>query len=288
MILLHGFSRWIGSPSAEAEARPRLVAKATVLAFLILAACREPAVPDVPLMRIAAHDYGYDMPARVPAGLVHLRLVNRGPDIHEAMVVHFTSAGSAAQYVDSVRAHVDFPAFAEDLGGAGLAAAGDSTDVYLQLEPGHYAIVCWKGDHLSRGMARGFVVEADSSAPVTLPHADLSILMSEYGYQLSGPITAGRHVIRVENRGSQPHEADIIRLAAGQTPRDYIAWLDGGEQGQPPAEVAGGTGDFWPGHTVWMAVNLPPGRYFIICQVPDAGDGKPHYDHGMTREFEVK
>lgn len=242
-------------------------------------------------MRIAAHDYGYDMPARMPAGLVHLRLVNQGPDIHEAMVIRFSGAGSAAGYVDSVRANVDFPAFAEDMGGAGLAATGDSTEVYMQLAPGHYAIVCWKGDHLSRGMARDFVVEADSAGTGAdirrAPDADLTILMTEYGYQLSGPVSAGRHLIRVENRGSQPHEADLVRLAPGKTPSDYIAWLDAGEPGPPPAEVAGGVGDFIAGRTVWMAVTLTPGRYFIICQVPDAGDGKPHYDHGMIREFEV-
>ena len=70
-------------------------------------------------------------------------------------------------------------------------------------------------------------------------------------------------------------------------PRDYIEWLDGGEQGQPPAEVAGGAGDFVAGRTVWMDVSLPPGHYFIICQVPDAGDGSRTTSTGMIREFEV-
>jgi uncharacterized cupredoxin-like copper-binding protein len=268
--------------------------KATQILVLAIAACRRQTEPDLPLMRIVSHDYGYEMPARMPAGLVHVRLVNQGPDIHEAMVIRFTGAGSAAGYVDSVRADVDFPAFGEDMGGAGLAAPGDSTDVYLHLAPGRYAIVCWKGDHLSRGMARDFVVVADSTTagagrgPAPDPHADLSIIMTEYSYQLSGPVSAGRHLIRVENRGAQPHEADLIRLGPGKTPHDYIAWLDGGEQGLPPAEVAGGVGDFVAGRTVWMDVTLPPGHYFIICQVPDAGDGKPHYDHGMIREFEVR
>ncbi len=284
-----GFSRGIGSPSAEAEAR-HIVAKATLIPSLclLLATCRGHAGPDAPLMRITAHDYGYDMPARFPAGLIHLRLVNQGPDIHEAMVIHFNAAGSAAGYVDSVRADVDFPAFAEDLGGAALTAAGDSSDSYMRLVPGHYAIVCWKGDHLSRGMARDFVVGADSTGSEALPRADLTILMTEYGYQLSGPMVAGRRLIKVENRGIQAHEADIIRLSPGKTSRDYVEWLDAGEPGQPPAEMAGGAGDFVPGRTVWMEVNLSPGRYVIICQVPDAGDRKPHYAHGMVMEFEVQ
>jgi len=112
--------------------------------------------------------------------------------------------------------------------------------------------------------------------------------MTEYSYQLSGPVSAGRHLIQVENRGSQPHESDIVRLAPGKTARGYIAWLAGGEHGLPPSDVAGGVGDFIAGRTVWMAVTLPPGRYLIICGVPDARDGKPHYQLGMVREFEVR
>ncbi|MEP7325141.1 MAG: hypothetical protein ABI836_04260 [Gemmatimonadota bacterium] len=158
----------------------------------------------------------------------------------------------------------------------------------MRLAPGHYAIVCWKGDHLSRGMARDFVVEADSTGSEALPRADLTILMTEYGYQFSGPVSAGRYLIAVENHGAQPHEADIVRLGPGKTARDYIAWLDAGEPGLPPAEVAGGAGDFIAGRTVWMSVTLVPGHYLIICQVPDAADGRPHYQRGMVREFEVR
>jgi hypothetical protein len=120
------------------------------------------------------------------------------------------------------------------------------------------------------------------------PHADLSIIMTEYSYQLSGPVSAGRHLIRVENRGAQPHEADLIRLGPGKTPHDYIAWLDGGEQGLPPAEVAGGVGDFVAGRTVVDGRHPAARPLFHYLPVPDAGDGKPHYDHGMIREFEVR
>jgi uncharacterized cupredoxin-like copper-binding protein len=228
------------------------------------------------------------MPSRIPAGLVHLRLVNQGPDIHEGDVILFNQAGSAAGYVDSVRADVDFPAFALDMGGTGLTPPGDSTDVYLQLEPGRYAVVCWKGDHLRRGMAHDFVVTPDSSVTPAPPHEDLTILLTEYGYQLSGPMRAGRHLIKVENRGSQPHEADIFRPHPGKTVGDYIAWLAAGENGLPPADAVGGVGDFISGRTVWQAVTLTPGHYFLICQVPDPVRMKPHYALGMVREFEVR
>ena len=47
----------------------------------------------------------------------------------------------------------DFPSNAENVGGAALTLPHDSSGVWLRLVPGHYAVRCWKGDHLSRGMA---------------------------------------------------------------------------------------------------------------------------------------
>jgi len=35
-------------------------------------------------------------------------------------------------------------------------------------------------------------------------------------------------------------------------------------------------------------VDLKPGRYALICFLPDASDGKPHFEHGMVREIELE
>jgi hypothetical protein len=84
------------------------------------------------------------------------------------------------------------------------------------------------------------------------------------------------------------HEADIVRLSDGVTAEQYIAWLDGGEVGTPPARVVTGAGSFVKGRVVWMSAELPPGRYLLICQEPEPKSGKPHYELGMVWEFEVK
>jgi uncharacterized cupredoxin-like copper-binding protein len=41
------------------------------------------------------------------------------------------------------------------------------------------------------------------------------------------------------------------------------------------------------GRTGTFTTTLTPGRYAIVCFVPDAKDGKPHEMHGMVREFTV-
>jgi hypothetical protein len=156
--------------------------------------------PEPPLVRITARDFIYDAPDTIPAGLLHFRRVNQGADIHEAMFVRLTSsAGSASAYADSARADVDFPAFALDMGGPGLTNSRDSNDVWIELEPGRYAMVCWKGDHLDRGMARDFVV-VPGGAKTTRVAEDLSIITTEYGYRLSGPVAPGHRIIKVENQ----------------------------------------------------------------------------------------
>ncbi|MEO8295484.1 MAG: hypothetical protein ABI613_08225 [Gemmatimonadota bacterium] len=259
-----------------------------VLCALLLPGCRRPDASLVPLIRLTSRDYAFSAPSEIPAGVVHLRLVNEGPDIHEAMIVRFDGPGSAATYVDAVRGGDDFPAFAIDLGGAGLASAGDSTDIYLKLEPGRYAVVCWKGDHLQRGMAHDLVVREAVPSIARAPREDVTIIMREYGFEMPATIAPGPHIIKVTNRGAQPHEMDIVQLRPGKTMRDYTDWLDHDEEGPPPLKVIGGTGDFWSGREVWIPVMLPAGKFFLLCQVPDAGNGKPHYQLGMTREFEVK
>ena len=43
-----------------------------------------------------------------------------------------------------------------------------------------------------------------------------------------------------------------------------------------------------PGKTVVIEQNFPPGRYGFICFTRDKKDGKPHFLHGMQKEFVIK
>lgn len=258
-----------------------------LLPAVALAACRAtPAPPTV--VTLVAHEYGYEMPVSVPAGLVQFTLRNEGRDVHEGLIVHFTDpGGSAAAYVDSVRADVDFPAFATDIGGAGLTLSGDSTTVWIELTPGRYRVVCWKGDHLRRGMAHDLVVTAATGAASKPPPASAEISLRDFTFLPSTALRPGRQVLHVRNDGNEPHEADIFRLSDSTSVGHYLAWLKGGEVGLPPVDPVGGLGDLAPGRELWLLIDLPPGRYFLLCQVPASGDGHPHYEHGMVLEFTV-
>jgi uncharacterized cupredoxin-like copper-binding protein len=248
-----------------------------------------PSSSDRPLfLRIVANDSGYVMPARVPAGITDIHLVNLGTTTHEGVFTHFlTPDGNAAAYAESVRAGIDVPAFAEDVGGPGLAVPGDSTTIWMDLTPGHYAVVCWYEAHVKHGMIRDFDV-VPSQSHASPPSTDLSVRMVDYSYQMDGTWSAGSHLVRIENMGTEAHEFDPYRLEPGKRPADFFYWIEHERTGPPPAIALGGSGTFVPGRRIWLPLRLTPGRYFAFCQMPAKVGGKSHYQMGMVKEFEVK
>jgi hypothetical protein len=247
-----------------------------------------PSSPRPPLVRIIATDSGFVMPSRIESGITEVRLVNEGHTTHEGVFAHFlTPDGTGAALADSVRAGIDIPVFEEDSGGPGLALPGDSTTVWMDLAPGHYAVTCWYKSHLTHGGFRDFdVVPARSIARA--PQTDLTVRMQDYSYQFDGNWSAGSHLVLVENAGTETHEFDPYRLEPGKRPADFFHWIESGRPGPSPAVALGGSGTFQPGRQIWLPLRLTPGRYFAFCQMPAKHGGQPHYRMGMVREFEVK
>src|SRR5258706_126114 len=153
------------------------------------------------------------MPLHVPAGLVRVTLRNAGHDLHEATVARFTNdQGTAALYRDSIRANVDFPSFAEDVGGARLTMPGDSGTVWLRLTPGHYVVACWKGDHLSRGMVQDLFVdppEPSRAVPPAMPVGGVGDLLPGAEAWMRVRLEPGRYALLCQvpstSHGGRPH-----------------------------------------------------------------------------------
>src|SRR5207253_6376725 len=103
-----------------------------------------------------------------------------------------------------------------------------------------YVFVCWIPSldgvpHVMKGMLRPLLVTPGAAAPAAAePATDVTIKLTDYDFQLSQPLTAGKHVVRVENTGAQAHEIVIAALSAGKTLQDFIAWEAGGEKGPLP------------------------------------------------------
>ncbi|HEV2669702.1 MAG TPA: hypothetical protein VGU74_01305, partial [Gemmatimonadales bacterium] len=176
-------------------------------------------------------------------------------------------------------------------GGAGEVVPGDTSVITTNLTPGNYVIACFIPSpdgkwHVQKGMHRRLVVAAaaGATAPAAAgPKSDLTVTLSDYAFNISAPVTAGTHTIRVENSGPQVHELAVERLAPGKTLADWQRWAQGGMKGQPVSIPVGGFTGPDKGKVGWVTLTFTPGTYLFLCYVPDAKDGAPHLVHGMVQ-----
>lgn len=242
---------------------------------------------------IVATDYAFQAPDSIRAGVVDLHLVDHGKAPHQAWLVRLEDGKTLK---DALRALSKgrMPPWMVNVGGPNaVMPGGGEADATLLLAPGSYGIICLvpnaKGvPHVFLGMSRALRVTGPAAgASAALPAADDTIGLTNYAFLVSHPLGAGRHRLLFVDRADQPHEAVFVRLAPGKSPEDFAAWTDT-QQGPPPGAMVGGITGLSPGREAEAEVDLTPGRYGLICFLPDRKDGKPHFMHGMITEFTVR
>ncbi|MGD2121958.1 MAG: hypothetical protein PVJ76_09440 [Gemmatimonadota bacterium] len=252
--------------------------------------------PGIQEVLVRARDYEFDAPDVVYSGPTHLRLVNEGPDFHHVWLVRLLDGKTVSDLKDFLSTgEPALPAWAVDAGGPNTPGhPGEETSAYLDLKPGDYAIMCVipaAADgmpHFAHGMVRALTVEARAETSAPMPETDLRIVLDDYNFALSRMITPGRHTIRVENRAAQAHEIVVVKLGEGMTAQDFIQWVGTiPREGAGPGEIVGGVTGLAQGEVNIVTLDFEPGRYALVCFVPDAGDGMPHFMHGMVQEFTV-
>jgi uncharacterized cupredoxin-like copper-binding protein len=86
---------------------------------------------------------------------------------------------------------------------------------------------------------------------------------------------SGRVTFAVRNVGTVPHELVVLK-----TPKSAGSLLNGARADE--AGNVGETGDLAPGKTKTFAVNLKPGHYALVCNLPG------HYRAGQHIDFNVQ
>jgi len=244
------------------------------------------------VVTITATDYHFDAPAEIPAGLTTFRLVNQGHEAHHALLIRLADGKTAADLGAAMKQHDGpLPTWAVVAGGPNAPAPGASTEATIALTPGAYVMLCVipsadHAPHFSKGMVAPLTVTPATTVAAIEPTNDLTLKLTDYAFDVSAPITAGTHTFRVDNSGSQAHEAVLVRLAPGKSALDLAAWFDN-EQGPPPGEPIGGITPISVGQHAYFTKDFTAGRYAWICFWPDAKDGKPHLAHGMIKEFTI-
>jgi hypothetical protein len=272
----------------------------TVATLFTLAGCQSSktthdtpaaAAPTINLITVTASDFHFDAPAETPAGPTTIRLVNNGPSIHHVQLLKLEDGKTPDDFIAALKAGGPEPRWAVPAGGPNPPEVGSSTSTTVMLDAGNYAIVCFVPSadgvpHLMKGMVRPLKVTAATGPAAAEPSADLVVKLVDFDFELSGPLTAGHHVIRVENGGAQPHEIALVQLKPGKQPMDFAEWGEK-QQGPAPGALFGGVSGIMPGAHAFATVDLPPGDYALLCFVPDMKDGKPHFVHGMAKKITV-
>ena len=112
---------------------------------------------------------------------------------------------------------------------------------------------------------------------------------TEFAFKGPDLLPAGSVSLTMDNQGKQMHELALGELLDGKTMSDVHALLKKGLPKKPPKwfREVGGTGA-QPGETGTMDAELTPGRYVMICFVPDTDSKKPHVMLGMMKEVTVE
>ncbi|MDX1477137.1 MAG: hypothetical protein R3301_05495 [Saprospiraceae bacterium] len=187
------------------------------------------------------------------------------------------------------------------LGGPGMISPGKTAEATMYLEPGTYLVECYiktTGVFHSynpspefNGMVHQIEVLEQASEGVE-PEPTVQInLSSDQGIQWSGDIPPGAHTIAVKYLDQKlyenflGHDVHLFRVHDTTDLRGVAAWMDwsqpAGLETPTPAEFLGGIHEMPAGQTGYFHVQLDPGRYAFIAEVPKADS------IGMLKTFEV-
>jgi mannose-6-phosphate isomerase-like protein (cupin superfamily)/DNA-binding beta-propeller fold protein YncE len=242
---------------------------------------------------IKATDFSFEAPEKIEGGLVTVTMENEGAELHHLQLARLRD-GVTFDQVHKVLAEGPEETLFELLewvGGPSLVSPGGQSRVVLNIPEGQYLLLCFVASpdgvpHFAKGMTVPLTVTA-SSADVSEPKADVSVILTDFAFTMPAQIKAGKQTWRVTNKGAQPHEIPIARLMPGKTPQDALRFLQAPE-GVPPFEYMGGLQAIDSGRTGWAGLDLPPGEYIALCFVPDPASGKAHIELGMIGMFTVK
>lgn len=181
-----------------------------------------------------------------------------------------------------------FPAWISDVvytGGIGLISAGETAETTIKLEPGVYLFECYVKTggqfHNVMGMAKEVIVTNEQSE-AQQPEADTRIVLSgARGIEVEGEVTAGPQLVEVYFEDQKAHEnmlghdLNLARIADTTNMKDLEMWMDwvqpkGLETSTVPVTFLGGIQDMPAGNTAYVKLDLRPGKYAWISEVPNA------------------
>lgn len=262
---------------------------------LLLYGCIQPIAPAaltaIPEITITAHDYSFDAPTEIAAGLVRVKLEAQGVEPHHVQFARLNDGVTFEQFTAALQKGENeaFPLITFP-GGVATIEPGDNATAILELMPGNYVLLCFVPSadgvpHLAKGMIMPVTI-VESMAERSVPEVQATVKLIDFSFVLPTEIKAGKQIWQVINEGPQLHEINLLRLADGATMTDVADWLAAPE-GAPPFRNVGGFNGLDANQVGYMELDLTAGNYVAICHIPDPASGKSHQALGMVMPFSV-
>lgn len=237
--------------------------------------------------------YAFEIDAEIPAGPTQFNLRNDGDQPHHVQIFRLNDDATMDDFGESLAsgdmgALLAIGAF---VGGTGTADPGSesSADALIDLGEGNYVLLCFVEDangvpHLALGMVQPFTAVPATSAVASMPEADVTVNLVDFGFGDDPTALPSSGVVEVVNDSdSQPHEMGVLRLSDGASVSDAAAFFGGEPTGPPPFASVGGMQALMPKGSQFLVLeDLAPGDYALVCLIPDPTDGVPHIAKGMA------
>lgn len=270
------------------------------------------------LVEVKTTGMNFILPEEIPSGWTSFRYSNVSPITHFMLIDKLPVIegdqktiedlkevqeifGDALEYINKGKPEKGFaefgrlPGWYSELvfsGGVGLVSPGETAQTTVYVKPGTYVIECYvKTGKIFHPMAKQVVVNESSSfeePPVATSQISVS---SEAGIEMKEVPKAGPQVFAVKYQDQAPHEhglghdIHLVKLAPDTDIEDLALWMNwaapNGLNTPAPARFLGGAQEMPAGSTAYISIDLKPGHYAWIAEVPDPESKK------MLKTFRV-
>ena len=235
------------------------------------------------------------------SSMIHFAIIDVPPDgvtaqeMSDTVMTPFQEAMDAMNSGDDEAvnaAFARFPPWIAELGragGPGFLSPGLTGQTTVYLEPGQYVLECYvKSDGVFHstspgggqlGMMLDLTVTEEANG-ASEPAANATLVVRNSGFELtSGELTVGPNTIRVDFLEQQAlpsfvgNDVHLIRVNDADSIAETSAWMDwrtrNGLEDPGPATFLGGINDLPAGTHGYFTVQLEPGDYAFIAEMPD-------------------
>ncbi len=239
-------------------------------------------------MTITVEDVGrgrfrYRAPRSVRGGLVEIRLRNIGDAPRKAQLWRIEGDHTIRE---ALRIRHPQPDWLRTAGGVSLTEPGEMSSTLQALPAGRYYAA---GVLDTPGIVASFTVTGPRTVPAP-PRAPARIEALDFSFRVSG-LRAGRNSVDFDNTGAQQHHAFLTPMRAAADIKDVRRFFGSRTSiGAPPVdtEQTRETAVLEGGDRQVTQLDLPAGRYALICFVRGRGGGPPHLELGMINEVTVR